>query len=253
MHVNRKRAIISMTAVIAIGLGAFAAVYAVRSPEPPAVAEGNSSPPDGSVTPPPDSTPNPATPYWYVPYINQDRQRAAFKGELGGLAIDPGSPGRSAFDICPGDGMRAAQPGTELDTVAGPGPLRIDIRVLPQGVVPTNLPDAFLCRGALAQVAWAFSVPSGLEDVNEGGSSLHISRLLGLEPINRAGPIERWDAHTINGHKAVALNSVVSSGAEQFGGCFAAVYDEMDDVLTLIDAGAANSPFCLAVAEAVTR
>ena len=149
--------------------------------------------------------------------------------------------------------MEPAAPRTEIETVAAAGPLQIDPKSLPSGIAPTSVPEAFLCRGELAQDSWTFSVAAGVPEANEGGSNLFIARFRGLEPIAHSGPAERWRPAVVNGLPAVVLDSIVSVGTKQFGGCFAAVYDREADVMTTVNAGAANGPFCLRIAEVVTK
>lgn len=253
MKTTRKPAVIVAAAVAAIGVVTFSATYALRGSDPVSRAASGTVTPDRTATPDPNVTPDTTQPYWYAPYINADAQSPAFRGELNGLRIDPDWEGRTGFDFCPGTGMEPAAPRTEIETVAAPGPLQIDPKALPAGIVPTSAPEAFLCRGALTQDSWTFTVAPGTPDVNEGGSNLFIARFRGLEPIAHPGPAERWRPAMVNGLPAVVLDSIVSVGTKQFGGCFAAVYDQERDVMTTVNAGAANGPFCQRIAEVVAK
>lgn len=253
MKLTRRPAIIITAALAAIAIATFSATYAIRGSDPVSRAASDAVTPDRTATPAPNATPDTSQPYWYAPYINADALRPPFRGELNGLQIDPDWEGRSGFDFCPGTGMEPAAPRTEIETVAAAGPLQIDPKALPAGIVPTSVPEAFLCRGALAQDSWTFTVAPGTPEVNEAGSSLFVARIKGLEPINQGGSAQRWSSATISGRRAVVLDSVVSVGTKQFGGCFAAVYDDATDVLTTVSAGAANGPFCARIAEVVVK
>ncbi|MGE3075195.1 MAG: hypothetical protein AB7N24_15680 [Dehalococcoidia bacterium] len=199
----------------------------------------------------PDETPDTAKPLWHVPYVNQDRVKPSFVGLLNGIRVDPSSPGRTALEVCPEEGMKPPPPRTELEVAMAPGPLRINVTSLPRGVAPTALPDVFLCKGTLGQIGWSFNVAAGTDDVNRGGSALYIHRIRGLGTVTYAAPEDRWSETAIHGVPGIIASPIVVAGEEQFGGCFLAVYDNDSQVLTTVSGLSANAEFCVRVAEAL--
>jgi hypothetical protein len=251
----RRRNRIALLIVGALAATAIATLgtYSVRGSDPVSRADEPPRGPDKSATPLPGTTPDTTQPFWHYPFINQDRLRPHFAGQLNGYTIDPGWKGRSPFDLCPGTGLHPPEPARVLETVVGNGPMQIDPRRLPAGVTPESPPDSFLCGNELMQVVWSFDVKAGTPDVNEGGSGLDIWRIRGLDPIQWGAPIERWKAITIAGRPAVLSGPIVTVGTKQFGSCFLGIYDREADVLTGIVGTSANEPFCIKVGEALFR
>lgn len=240
--------------VAIVGIAAFVAAYTLRGPDEVTTASGSPERPSKEVTPEPGATPDTAAPFWHIPYVKQDEQKPPFSGEFNGYQIAPGGEGkveRTAYDLCPGVGLDAAAPDKLLATVTAPGPLRIDPQSLPVGVRSRDLPGAFLCHGELALAYWLFHAEAGTVDVNPGGSPLSINRIRGQEPVIHSAPEDRWVAVTIGGLPAVVARPIVTVGDEQFGACFAAVYNPDSDVFTTVSAHAANAEFCIAVMAAV--
>lgn len=252
MHASARTLVLVAVAAL-LGSTVFSVTYSLRAPDPVTQAGPPAGGPDDSVTPAPNATPDTNSPFWHIPYINQNRQRTPFSGRLNGLTVDPTWTGRSAFDVCPGVGLTSPKAAELLKTVTSPGPLQIDPQALPEGITPTSSPDAFLCRGLLAQVAWRFLVAPGGPSVNPGGSDLSITRTRGLEPVVHSAPAERWKSITIAGSQAILASPIVVADDKQYGSCFLAVYQTGTDVLTTFLADAANDAFCVAVAEATVR
>jgi len=250
------RAALLVLAVVTTTVVAFGATYWLRGPEPVGIAQQPPVSPGLDTTPIPGVMADTSQPFWHIPYINQDREKPTFTGTLNGYEINPGGVGRkerTAFDMCPGVGLSDPAPGRLLPTVTGPGPLRIDPRTLPEGVVPTDGPYAFLCRDNPAITYWLFHVDAGTPHANPGGSDLSIHRNVGRDPVTHAAPRDRWSAVTIAGLPAVVASPIVSIGDKQFGDCFVALYDPRSDVFTTVSAGAANAEFCTSVMEVLVR
>lgn len=253
MQLFRKPTVILILATAVIAIATFTATYALRGSDRVSRATTGAATPDHTVTPAPDTTPDTSQPFWYQPFVNQDAQRQPFRGELNGLEIDPYWQGRTGFELCPGTGLEPAPPRAEISVATAPGPLRVDPESMPPGVVPSNVPDVFLCGEELFEIAWTFAVSPGTPDVNEGGSGLLVHRIRGREPITYGSPRERWSESTVNDVPVVVSRPIVSLGSKQFGGCFLAGYNPETDVLTTISGLAANEGFCLQVAAAVMK
>lgn len=249
----RFRKVTVLAAAVAITGAAFAATYFLRSADTPGVAAPILDQPGPNATPKPGETPDTSRPFWHIPYVNQDQQKPRFRGALNGFEIDPEAPGQSPAELCPPSGLSLPAPDKSLSIVIDPGPLRINPGQLPPGVNGHELPEAYTCKGALAQVAWLFSVLPGTEHVNPGGSDLLIQRVRGRQPVIHEAPADRWAETTVGGLPAVVSRPVVVVGDREFGDCFLATYDPASDVMTTISASAATSEFCELIAQEVLQ
>lgn len=246
-----KRLILGAAAIVAVAVAIFGAVYGLRAPDEALMASGSATLPGPDTTVVPGTTPDTGAPFWHIPYVNEDQKLPAFVGTLGTIAVDPNRQGPTGFDICPGIGLKPAEPGSARSVTTAPGPLSISPRLLSAGIEPLSGPEPFLCGSDLSQVTWNFLVKAGTPDVNVGGSNLTIARMKGIDYVNFGAPEGRWSATEIAGKPAVVAGPVVVAGDRQFGPCFAAVYDAKSGVLTTVLAGAANAPFCTVVANEV--
>lgn len=229
-----------------------ALTYGLRDSDTVTTAQQPPTTPDGQATPVSGSTPDTSQPGWHIPYLNADREKPKFKGTLNGIDIDADWPGRTALDVCPAVGLNPVDPSVLLATVVAPGPLRIDPRLLPKGVTTSDPPDAFACRGALADVVWKFHAEPGIPGVNPGGSPVLVRRIMGKEPLQHSAPRDRWATATVRGVDAVVLRPIIEADGKEFGECVVALYNAKTDAFTTVIAAAANAQFCLDVAEAVT-
>jgi len=191
-------------------------------------------------------------PFWYVPYINQDRQSPPFRGVLNGFEIVPGGEGqaeRTALEVCPETGLASPDPRELVPIVAAPGPLQVDPEAIGLDISAEELPTAFLCKGELAIVIWPLFAAPGTADVNPGGSPVIVKRIHGRDTVIHSAPKHRWLETTVNGLPALVSGPIVSTGETQFGSCFATVYSDETGTMTSVSAPAADSDFCLAVIE----
>jgi hypothetical protein len=263
--IHFPRPLLYSLGALAIAMASFALVYSLRDPDRRTVAEGpiafpsevpspgvgpKIEPPGPDVTPEPGMTPDTSKAFWFVPYLNQDRQKPRFVGELNGLQIDPASKGRSALEICPPTGLDLPPPGTTVEVATQLGPLQLDPARMPAGVKPVGLPGVFVCGPDVAQVYWNFEYPAGTPGVNPGGGAINVSRMRGQEPVIHAAPQDRWLATRVAGMPAVASPPIITVNNKSVGTCFVAVYDPETDVLTTVLAGE-SLEFCLAVAKEV--
>ena len=240
--------------IVAVGASAFTVIYATRGNDAVTQAQAPIDRPAKDVTPPPGETPDTSKPFWHIPYINQDEKRPVFVGKLNGYTIDPESPGRTAYDVCPGTGLWQVDPRKAGDFIAAPGPLQINPRDLPPSAgETTNLDDlvAFTCGGSLAEVSRGFIVKPGPGE--QYGGRLVIARATGNDPVFWSAPQERWRPVQIDGLPAVVSRPIVSAGTKQFGACFLAIYQPKTNVRTTVWADGGHEAFCIAVAEAVIK
>ena len=237
---------------VAVGLAAFALVYGARGGDPRSLASGPAPTVSADATPEPGATPDPKVPFWYVPYINQDRQSPPFRGVLNGFEIVPGGEGqaeRTALEVCPETGLASPDPRELVPIVAAPGPLQVDPEAIGLDISAEELPTAFLCKGELAIVIWPLFAAPGTADVNPGGSPVIVKRIHGRDTVIHSAPKHRWLETTVNGLPALVSGPIVSTGETQFGSCFATVYSDETGTMTSVSAPAADSDFCLAVIE----
>lgn len=237
---------------VAVAVAAFAATYVLRDDDPTSRADEPPAGPDRTITPEPGATPDTTQPFWHIPYVNQDREKPTFVGELNGFTIDPAMEGRSPYEICPGEGLHPPRPGEEFAALKE-GPLQIDPALLPDGIEREgHYPDSFLCRDELVLALWTFDIRPGTPGANAGGGGVNILRSRGLERVVREAPADRWSATTIAGYRAIVSGPIVAIGDKQYGSCYAAVYQPDSDVMTVVSA-TANEQFCISVVEAVLR
>lgn len=261
----------------ALVLGGCAASFAIpywllRDEDPVTLAQGPSGAPeatpgrtgtprpaidpdDTEVTPVPGATPDTTQPFWFIPYVNADRKKPPFKGNLNGFEIDPGYVDRrNGFDACPGEGLTEPPHDQYLATVVQPGPFSIDPAKLPAGLTSLDGPRVLGCKGVEIWITqWTFSVQAGTPGANPGGGSISISRTRGLRPLNHPAPADRWAGATVGGRPAVVSGPFVTAEKGQFGSCLVFVYDTDHDVSTHVFGSSSNAALCLAVAEAVLR
>jgi hypothetical protein len=174
----------------------------------------------------------------------------SFVGEINGISIDPGWPGRSALEACPPDGMTLPDAGTFEEVVTASGPLQVDPGRLPLGLATSIELNVFLCKGSPGQVAWLFSIPPNTRNVNPGGGSFFIHRFIGKEPVQQAGPRTRWSEVTIAGHPGVVL-SLPNPVGRDTPGCHLTFYDAGTDAMSQVMATTANNDFCIEIARAL--
>lgn len=249
---TKTTAILGFMAV-AVAVAAFAATYVLRDDDPTSRADEPPAGPDRSITPEPGATPDTTQPFWHIPYVNQDREKPTFVGELNGFTIDPAMEGRSPYEICPGQGLHPPRPGEEFAAVVAEGPLQIDPAELPEGTEPHGPPSSFFCGEDVATVVWVFRVRAGTPGVDEGGTLLEVARVRGMERVNHSAPGERWAAATIVGERAVVSKPVIAVGGKVVGSCYVAVYQPETDVMTSVLALSASEEFCISVAETMLR
>lgn len=238
--------------LLAAAIG-FAIAYSTRGTQDVSQADSPPTAPSASSTPIPGITPDTNQPYWYVPYVNADRSKGMYAGQLAGLTIDPASPGRSAFEVCPPNGLTTPHPGENLLLATAPGPLGLDPKSLGSGVSTNVVPDVFLCKGEIATVAWTLSVAAGTPNVNPGGSSLYVYRAIGKVIVNHSAPRDRWVETTVGSHEVALAGPIIVVGEKEFGDCFVGAYDQNTNVSTMITATAAMSEFCVGIAQEILR
>ncbi len=268
---------LAFAVVGALLLGAVAASFAIpywllRDEDPVTRAQGPAGAPDSTpgrtgtprpaidpndteVTPVPGSTPDTTQPFWFIPYVNADRKKLPFKGNLNGFEIDPDYVDRrTGFDACPGEGLTDPPYDQYRATVVQPGPFSIDPAKLPAGLTSLDGPWVFVCKRVEIWITqWTFSVQAGTPGANPGGGSISVTKTRGLRPIAVPRPSDRWSSATIAGRPAIVSGPFVTAEKGQFGSCMAFVYDRDHDVLTEVVGTSANTVLCVDVAEAVLR
>ena len=116
-------------------------VYLVRSPEPVIHAQTSPTIPAANATPAPNSTPDTSSPFWYVPYLNQERDAVKFDGAIAGVSITAQANQANGFDVCPGTGRTRAPGVSAVQAARNAGAVKIDDRTLPPFVATTQVPD----------------------------------------------------------------------------------------------------------------
>lgn len=269
LELARSRAglLTSIAAAVAI-FGASAAIpyWLLRDGDPVTVAQEPESarstrtpapgpwpdPEDRASTPAPGSSPNPAIPFWYVPYLNADREKPHFAGTLNGIAVDPEyRDRRTALDICPPDGLSHPAPDRYLATATEPGPMSIDPGRLPTGITADDVPWVWMCKDRLTSVSWEFSVKAGTPGANPGGGVLNIRRAADEPVVTYGSPAERWEAVTVAGRAGVLSLPIIEVEGAVLGNCFVAVFDEKSGVTTTVLGRALGRELCMTVAEVI--
>jgi DNA-binding CsgD family transcriptional regulator len=170
----------------------------------------------------------------------------AFVGTLNGFQVDPSWRGRTPLEVCPSGTMGPPPPRTEEAVTTASGPLRIDPSLLGAGAAGRGLPDAFVCDGALVQVAWPLTPPS---QQGQPGPPLFVSRVRGLEPLQQPMPWSAWKTLDVAGQPAVGFEN---PKAPQ-GACWLAVYQPSSDVLTIVSAEGHTLTECVNFAAALLQ
>jgi|GEM_PF-4751595 len=128
----------------------------------------------------------------------------------------------------------------------------IPIRQLPSGVVPVGEPYVYLCDGSPFHIIWAFNVSEGTEGVGSSGSGLDVYRLKGAREYFLPASNGRWSDVTAGSSRGVLMAPIVVTDDVSIGGCAVVVRDEEQDLLTVVQASAGYSEFCLSVAEVLS-
>lgn len=249
MELRRNRMRGWRTAMISIAAGgmALALTYGLRQEDKPSRADVPGTVPPANVTPPPGATPDPSEPYWYVPYENAENFAQKFDGEMNGIRILSQPTSDYPAKACP-EGFSSPAPERVLDLAAS-GDLAIQPKSLPQGTVPVNSPELYLCNEQQFQVTWSFDVRPGRPDVGSDGTGLDVYRMKGTNEFYRPASQDRWKSVSVSGHLGVMLGPIIAAPGVYIGGCWLAYRDEAKDSLTIIWASAADETFCMAIGE----
>lgn len=238
---RRTFQVIAVTLVLAgIGVGSFFAVRTLTGGSGPASAENPPTafpePPGPNVTPAPGTTPDTSKPWWYVPYLNAERDKPLFDGTIAGVRI---AYGEDPGNVCP-DGKQTI--GSYNDTIGTS--LSLKPSYLPKGAEPES--DAFvgLCDGKPA-IAQATYLVSADPLVPRYGGSIVILRHRGKPVASLAIPRDRWHEGTVAGHHAAIAEPILPD----LGLGESAVIVYSDGILTEVHADGIPMADVLKVAE----
>ncbi len=196
---------------------------------PAATPEPGSTPtpiptfPGNDVTPPPEATPDTSQPFWYVPYLNQDRMKPRFTGEVAGILVGP-DVHVTGIPCSVGEAVA----GTPDDVLGSP--LEIPASTLPPGAALLRQ-EVANCRGQVIHNSLSFEIPAD-PDAGYFGGSLSISRSLSDPAVDASFPGDRWQETTVEGRQAaLALPILPDLG---LGDSAVIVFE--DGVLTVVSA-----------------
>ena len=211
MQLIKNRKPLWVVAILMIGATSFLVARqvttrgAATAQTPPG---GAASPIADNVTPPPGATPDRSQPYWYVPYLNRDRDLPKFSGDINGIHIGSAAIRPEAPTKCAGQSRAAT--GDEAARLAALGPLAIPKVVTDQLRVAVPLVVS-LCDDLVVAVVEYFDAPAGRPGVNVGGGAVEIRRELGTYGVGLDEAAERWTAGNIHGRPAALLAPVVDT------------------------------------------
>lgn len=252
LRLAKKTAVIA-TIWAAIALTIAGIAYSLRSPEAITRAQGAPTPPGADATPQPGVTPDTTKPFWYIPYLNQERDLPKFDGTIAGVRVNSTPVGVSGFSICPGSGLDEVPGTAAIDSARNAGALRIDDRLLPAYVKSAQVPDVWRCEASIADVTWVFSVEQGSPGVDKGGGTVTVLRTKGRSTAATVGSAGRWKEQLIAGRPGLAMTPILVVGDHVLGQCLAASVDEKTNVLTQVIATGGTTEFCTAIAEEVLK
>jgi DNA-binding CsgD family transcriptional regulator len=171
----------------AVAKGSEAATVFVPTATPPTLVVGE--PPGPDVTPIPGATPDTSQPWWYVPYLNADRDKPRFDGTLAGIRIGP--------NVDPGSSCEGGV--TSMGTVSDTTGTRFDLELPYQPPQTTRQPGSeyvMLCDGQVVSSEADYTVAADSTGSPFGGS-LKVYRHVGDPIASLSIASERWRAGTI--------------------------------------------------------
>lgn len=161
-------------------------------------ASGTVRLPGPDETPIPGATPDITQPFWYVPYLNQDRLAAKFRGQLNGLEVGRASGPALQCDEVYRPDWQAAITGTPFD---------LDFSQLPKGVTLNQPPQVYFCSdGRPRRMEAILDVHEDVVGAGPGGAQVVISRWAGVRWWPEEAPASRWSTGNVNGAPAVFLD-----------------------------------------------
>jgi hypothetical protein len=213
-----------------------------------AVAQPDDPPVSDDITPEPGATPDRTQPGWYVPYLNLDRDRPKFEGEINGVWIGTPPAGWPQGLTCESG---------ELSRIVGQDalerfedhPYSLEKVRWPDGVSSPQLPIYTVCDDELIKVEVTLSVAANERrgpGVHEGGTVI-VTRAVG----NRytGPPAAGWTAGSVAGRSAVLLPPVIDA----IGLAGISIVDEETGGLTSLKGHGVFLDTVMAVAEAMYR
>jgi hypothetical protein len=235
-----------------VALSTASAVYFLRSSDTVTRAQGEPTPPGTDVTPAPGTTPDTSEPLWYVPYLNQERDRPKFEGTMAGVAISRTPPQPNGFRICP-SGLEQVAAVDSIESARNASAVRVDDRALPDYLTSTQIPEVWLCQGNIVDVSWVFAIAPGTPGADAGGGTATIIRTKGRTTAAIAGSTERWAERPIGSRAGATMAPVLEVGDHVLGQCAALSLDPMTGVLTQVIANGGTTDLCTSIAQEVQR
>jgi hypothetical protein len=148
-------------------------------------------PPGPDVTPVPGTTPDTTQPWWYVPYLNAERDKPLLDDTIAGIRIGPDvDPGSSCNDGTGSPGAAADAKGTRFD---------LDLPYQPPKT--TRQPGSeyvSLCNGQVVSSEADYTVGAD-PDGSPFGGSFKVYRHIGEPRESASIPAERWKELIIAG------------------------------------------------------
>ena len=199
-------------------------------------------------TPEPGSTPDRERPFWYVPYLNQERDAPKFRGEKNGIIFDDAdSPAgeEKPGEVC--EGLHA--PEDWQSAVAGT-PFAVRLDNLPRGVKLLGEPMLLQCGdGSPLNMSLLLQIEGGIEGVGPAGSAVYVDRVAGTRAWPNLYSPDRLSSGEVAGHPAVFVSEV----ADGFGDVTIFIVDEESNGSTRVRFEQATMEFAKSLAEDLYR
>lgn len=205
---NRYGATFMLIVVLGAGFWIGRLALSTASAEPAGLVgqDGRGNLPGPDETPVPGTTPDTSKPFWYIPYLNQDRLAAKFHGNINGIEVGATSgPVMECEQVYRPD-WEAAIAGTAFAT---------DFSSLPAGISLASAPEVVFCDdGRPLRMEAVMDVGAQVEGAGPGGAQIAMSRVAGVRWWREAAPPERWHAGVIDGQPAALLDQPFGTIAE---------------------------------------
>lgn len=228
----------------AIGIAGFAAAAAATVLAASTFASGNTQsappniqPPESHVTPSAGEAVDTSKPWWYVPFLNAERNKPAVDVTINGVQVGP-----NARRIIPGCELGAVPMAAE-----DAKPLAINVRALRPvgGVLEHELATSCAGRPAAYEVLYTIA---GDPAAGRFGGSLMIARYAGPPSYESSIPTDRWSAGSINGVPVAIARPILENGLGS-----SAVVWHSNGVTTVVSADGLTEAEVKSVAEELAK
>lgn len=202
-------------------------------------------PPGPDVTPEPGATPDTTQPWWYVPWVNAERDKPLFDGTLAGIRIANGAQGPAY--VCNGEGELSP----ELSDAAG-SPVDVSLPAVPAEVVLSvyvgGHSGVALCDGTPFSGSVDYSLDVDPEWSPFGGF-VGLYRHYGEPVASLAIPAWRWEEGEVAGLTVAMAHPIL----DDIGLGESAIVAYRDGVVTVIHADGVPFQKLLGIGEAMLQ